>query len=145
MDDAHELMIYNDLSPQEDQTDIDEFMKEANLMKQIKHPNLVKLIGVCTRERPIFIVTEYMPLGNLLEYLRQADKNDLPATTLLYMASQVASAMAYLESKNFIHRYVRKSLDHYFYGFFVSHNSVMELYPLSPPFQSYRRSSTTHS
>ena len=76
------------------------------MMKQIKHDNLVKLIGVCTKETPIYIVTEFMPLGNLLEYLRQADKNELPAQTLLYMASQVALAMKYLESRNFIHRYV---------------------------------------
>ena len=79
-------------------------MKEAELMKQIKHENLVKLIGVCTKERPIYIITEYMPLGNLLEYLRQAEKSDLPAQTLLYMASQVSLAMKYLESRNFIHR-----------------------------------------
>jgi len=88
----------------EDQTDVDEFLKEADMMKKIKHTNLVKLIGVCTRETPIYIITEFMPLGNLLEFLRQADKADLPATTLLYMASQVACAMKYLEDKNFIHR-----------------------------------------
>ncbi|XP_047134794.1 tyrosine-protein kinase ABL1 [Hydra vulgaris] len=88
----------------EDQTDVEEFLKEADMMKQIKHPNLVRLIGVCTHESPIYIITEYMPLGNLLEYLRQSDKADLPATTLLYMASQVAAAMSYLESKGFIHR-----------------------------------------
>lgn len=34
---------------QEDQTDVVEFLKEAELMKKIQHKNLVKLIGVCTR------------------------------------------------------------------------------------------------
>lgn len=82
-------------------------------MKQIKHDNLVKLIGVCTKETPIYIVTEYMPQGNLLEYLRQADKIELPAQTLLYMASQVALAMKYLESRNFIHRYLENKENFY--------------------------------
>ncbi len=60
--------------------------------------------GVCTREPPFYIVTEFMPYGNLLEYLRENDENSLQAVTLLYIATQVASAMSYLESKGFIHR-----------------------------------------
>ncbi len=30
----------------------------------------MQLLGVCTRERPLFIITEFMELGNLLEFLR---------------------------------------------------------------------------
>ena len=45
-----------------------------------------------------------MPMGNLLEYLRENDESTLQAVTLLYIATQVASAMSYLEQKNFIHR-----------------------------------------
>lgn len=46
-----------------------------------------------------------MPYGNLLEYLRENDETTLPAVTLLYMATQVASAMSYLEAMNYIHRW----------------------------------------
>ena len=73
-------------------------------MKNVQHNNIVKLVGVCTRNSPIYIVTEYMPLGNLQDYLRRADKSDLLLTTLHYMALQVALAMKYLEENNFIHR-----------------------------------------
>lgn len=83
---------------------LDEFLEEATIMKEMKHPNLVQLLGVCTREPPYYIITEYMPKGNLLDYLRASSANELGHTVLKYFAIQIASAMSYLESKNFIHR-----------------------------------------
>ena len=88
------------------QDDTKGFLKEASVMKNIKHPHLVQLVGVCTQLIPFFIITEFMEKGNLLYFIRGPEGADLQFVALVYMGQQIASGMAYLEKLNIIHRLV---------------------------------------
>eukprot|EP00055_Hartaetosiga_balthica_P005271 m.15250 g.15250 ORF g.15250 m.15250 type:complete len:591 (+) comp4446_c0_seq1:221-1993(+) len=87
----------------EDSMETEEFMKEAHVMKKLMHPNLVKLIGVCSAELPMYIVQEFVPHGDLLTYLRKK-KSSIDVVAQLYMAFQAADGMSALEAQNVIHR-----------------------------------------
>ena len=80
-----------------------EFLQEASLMKKLRHPKLIQLYAVCTKEDPIYIITELMKHGSLLEFLR-GDGRLLKHPQLIDMCAQVACGMAYLEEQNYIHR-----------------------------------------
>uniref|UniRef100_A0A0A9WY19 Tyrosine-protein kinase n=2 Tax=Lygus hesperus TaxID=30085 RepID=A0A0A9WY19_LYGHE len=83
----------------------DDFIEEAKVMTKLQHSNLVQLYGVCSKHRPIYIVTEYMKHGSLLNYLRRHE-NTLGGNIdlLLDMCIQVCKGMSYLERHNYIHR-----------------------------------------
>ncbi|XP_078388513.1 tyrosine-protein kinase Fes/Fps isoform X1 [Cetorhinus maximus] len=79
------------------------FLMEARILKQYDHPNIVRLIGVCTQKQPIYIVMELVQGGDFLTFLRN-EANNLSTKDLIKMAENAASGMAYLESKHCIHR-----------------------------------------
>ncbi|KAJ6654293.1 hypothetical protein lerEdw1_007215 [Lerista edwardsae] len=82
------------------------FLAEANLMKKLRHPRLVRLYAVVT-QKPVYIITEYMERGNLVDFFKAAEGRQLTIYKLLDMAAQVAEGMAFLEKKNYIHRDLR--------------------------------------
>ncbi|XP_070556916.1 tyrosine-protein kinase STK-like [Ptychodera flava] len=81
-----------------------EFLKEAEIMKNLRHDHLLQLLAVCSDREPIYIVTELMCHGSLLDYLRDGEGKYLAERQLIDMLAQVASGMAYLEANNYIHR-----------------------------------------
>uniref|UniRef100_A0A8C2CFX6 Tyrosine-protein kinase n=1 Tax=Cyprinus carpio TaxID=7962 RepID=A0A8C2CFX6_CYPCA len=81
----------------------DDFIEEAKIMMNLSHRNLVQLYGVCTQQKPIYLVTEFMELGCLLNYLRQR-RGTLGSQDLLGICHDVSQGMQHLEQNGFIHR-----------------------------------------
>ncbi|XP_044794007.1 tyrosine-protein kinase Fgr isoform X3 [Bubalus bubalis] len=82
------------------------FLAEAQIMKLLRHDKLVQLYAVVSEE-PIYIVTEFMCHGSLLEFLKGQEGHVLKLPHLVDMAAQVAEGMAYMERMNYIHRDLR--------------------------------------
>uniref|UniRef100_A0A673KGR1 Tyrosine-protein kinase n=1 Tax=Sinocyclocheilus rhinocerous TaxID=307959 RepID=A0A673KGR1_9TELE len=81
-----------------------DFLREAQIMKKLRHARLIQLYAVCTTEEPIYIITELMSHGSLQEYLQKDKGASLQMSDQIEMGAQVTSGMAYLELQNYIHR-----------------------------------------
>ena len=91
----------------------EEFDKELRFMSRLDHPNVIRTLGACNTDTP-FVMMEYVENGDLNRYLQEFDSivegNDPPGSfkistgTLTNMSAQIANAMKYLASRNFIHR-----------------------------------------
>ena len=101
------------LTPDLSQAEQEAFHMEINLLSQIQHPNMLRLLGVCYHD-PAFIMMEYMEEGDLNQFLQRyaeivttpTSDTQISISTLVYMASQIAKAMLYLNASEFdyIHR-----------------------------------------
>eukprot|EP00002_Diphylleia_rotans_P034600 TRINITY_DN7450_c0_g1_i2.p1 TRINITY_DN7450_c0_g1~~TRINITY_DN7450_c0_g1_i2.p1 ORF type:complete len:419 (+),score=77.61 TRINITY_DN7450_c0_g1_i2:95-1351(+) len=80
----------------------DEFINEIKVLGSTKHPNVVQYIGSCTVSPHYFIVTELLGGGSLYDILHsRIGKVNLSP---YHVARDVAAALEYLHSCNYIHR-----------------------------------------
>ncbi|KAG6487462.1 hypothetical protein ZIOFF_056048 [Zingiber officinale] len=75
----------------------EDFLSEAEHLTRVHHKNLVSLVGYCMDEDHLALVCEFMPKGNLKEYLR-ASRTDTPLKweQRLRIAIDAAQGLEYL-------------------------------------------------
>ncbi|XP_058792194.1 epidermal growth factor receptor isoform X2 [Phymastichus coffea] len=79
-----------------------EFLDEAYIMASVEHPNLLQLLAVCLTSQ-MMLVTQLMPLGSLLEFVRN-NRDKIGSKPMLNWCTQIARGMAYLEERRLVHR-----------------------------------------
>lgn len=84
------------------------FLTEAKVMTSLQHENLVRLLGLVIEDKngrnKIFLVTEFMGKGSLLEYLRSRGRQYVTKKDQIGFAYDTCCGMAYLESQHVVHR-----------------------------------------
>jgi len=99
---------------------LEDFDREAEIMRTVRHPNVLQFLGICKlgSDQEICIITEFMPKGSLHKTLHNS-QCDLDWQLRLQMALDVSRGMNYLHKSNpvIIHRDLKSHnllLDEYF-------------------------------
>ncbi len=80
-----------------------EFLREAKLMLNYQHENVVKIYGVAANRPPIMIIMELCPGGSLDSYLVR-QKGKVSAEEKMKFCIEAVEGMEYLASKKCVHR-----------------------------------------
>jgi serine/threonine protein kinase len=80
------------------------FLKEAQVLRNLSHPNVIKFMGIMfTKEKHLNLILEYISGGTLKDIIHNIS-NVLPWKMRVGYAQDIAAAMEYLYSLNIIHR-----------------------------------------
>ncbi|XP_055955150.1 proto-oncogene tyrosine-protein kinase receptor Ret [Patella vulgata] len=126
VEDVYTTVAVKMLKPDASESEYRDLMSELNLLKEVDHPNVIRLLGACTKKDPFYVIVEYCEFGSLKNYLRKCkyrgrrsweDKQNqhdgsyenetgvvLTIRDLLSFAWQTTRGMEYLSQMKLVHR-----------------------------------------
>lgn len=87
-----------------DQNSIDQFVREATSLRQLRHNNIVDFVDMFEEEQNHVIVTEYISGVNLLEQLKA---ENLSFAKIIKISQDICDALAYAHKRGIIHRDIK--------------------------------------
>ncbi|CAI5488093.1 unnamed protein product [Closterium sp. Naga37s-1] len=86
-----------------------QFLAELRVLRRIRHPSLLGLLGVCATAGELLMVFNFLPNGSLETRLRDHTKPPLPWDLRMRIACEAATGLAFLHSCRppIIHRDVK--------------------------------------
>ncbi|MFC1850604.1 protein kinase [candidate division CSSED10-310 bacterium] len=113
---AIKLMTESTFSQQESK---ERFLREAQTIAQLRHPNIIELFDMGEYDQRPYFVMEYLE-GHDLKYFLEAGIN-LPTLQLLDILIAVCSALEYSHQKDIVHRDIKPA------NIFVLNTGVVKL------------------
>ena len=117
-----------------DDTLTDAFCKEVKSVIQFDHPNIIRLLAVCSESSQKCMIFEFMDLGGLDDLLRKSDPDNesvdptereksvlITPSDFLSCSLQIAEGLAYLAGQRYVHRDIAAR------NCLVDHNLVMKI------------------
>eukprot|EP00038_Savillea_parva_P019809 m.28978 g.28978 ORF g.28978 m.28978 type:complete len:741 (-) comp4563_c1_seq1:31-2253(-) len=85
--------------------DKEDFVHEAEVMLDLVHPGLVKLLGVAVQQRPWLCVIEFMKYGDLRDVLQTCKERNFTISfwEQLKIVMQICGGLQFMASKRYIH------------------------------------------
>ena len=83
---------------------------EINILKEVDHPNIIKLYNVHETTKFIYLVMEYCNGGGLSDCLEEYQKKfrkPFPEEIVQYLMRQIVSGINYLHKKDILHRDIK--------------------------------------
>ena len=81
------------------------FVREGELLRQLNHPNIVKLLGTAVEQEDHYLIMEYVAGGSLRDLLNQQPQ--LPEKQVLTIGLELADALSRAHHLQIVHRDIK--------------------------------------
>ena len=90
------------------------FQREIDILKNIKHPNIIRLLSYISKERQLYLITEYIKGIELYQYISL--KKKVEESEACFYFQQIICGLEYLHKMGISHRDIKAEnilVDHY--------------------------------